>query len=350
MKVLQYPDFTNSNPYQTLMYDALRHQGCEVVSFNASPRTLLKRLLTDPSNILHLHWISTHIVKPGKLRVSVSMVIFGTALVIWRLRRKKIVWTLHNLVNHEQQNASLDRLNSQIVARLADVILLHGESARTAAKEVLIVSENKFTVVPHGNYDGIITYHPIREPQTDFSQRGMRFLFVGSIKPYKGVPDLINTFKELAGPHQLRIVGHAADTDLRQMIKDSAEKDNRIACLLKFVTDSELEEHLAWADVVVMPYRDIFTSGSLVLALTAGRPIVAPNIGLIQDYVDEQCAFLYDPMEVDGLANALSKAARMSDHKESSRAAKKAADKLKWDFIGDQLVSIYEKLMARRSQ
>lgn len=347
MNVLQYPDYADSNPYQTLMFDALRDQGCRVVSFNGSPRMLLRRLLSDPSDILHLHWISGHVVDPNKLQVWASMAIFATALAIWRLRGKKIVWTLHNLVNHEQQNTGLDRLNSKIVARLADAILIHGESARGAAKEALGVSEEKFFVVPHGNYDGIVAYRPPRDCSKDVGSQGHRFLFAGSIKTYKGVPDLIEAFGTLDGPHHLRIVGHASDPDLKQTIETEACKDSRVTCQLKFVSDAELEDNLGWADVVVMPYRDIFTSGSLLLALTAGRPVVAPNIGLIPDYVDEKSAYLYSAAENNGLSKALEKAAKDSELKDRSQAARRAADKVSWESVVNRLIVIYENLVTR---
>ena len=48
---------------------------------------------------------------------------------------------------------------------------------------------------------------------------------------------------------------------------------------LRYIPDAELQVWLRAADVVVLPFRDILTSGSAILALSFGRAVVAPALG-----------------------------------------------------------------------
>ncbi|MEZ4597387.1 MAG: glycosyltransferase [Chloroflexota bacterium] len=47
------------------------------------------------------------------------------------------------------------------------------------------------------------------------------------------------------------------------------------------VPDDRMQVFLRAADVMVLPYRDVLTSGSAILAMTFGLPVVAPRIGCL---------------------------------------------------------------------
>jgi beta-1,4-mannosyltransferase len=57
--------------------------------------------------------------------------------------------------------------------------------------------------------------------------------------------------------------------------------------------------------VHVLTYRDILTSGAVMLALSAGVPVVAPRIGGMCDVVTDKCGILYDAEAAGGLAEAM---------------------------------------------
>src|SRR6267154_2040209 len=47
------------------------------------------------------------------------------------------------------------------------------------------------------------------------------------------------------------------------------------------------------------------TSGSAMLAISFGRPVVAPRLGHLQDVVNPDCGVLYDPSKEEGLTRAM---------------------------------------------
>ena len=339
MRILHYPDYSRDNPYQSLMFRELREQGCEVEAFGGRTRPVLERALKDDAQILHLHWISNQVVSASLVRSLGIMLGFYAALVAWRARGGKIVWTVHNLGNHERRRLWLDRLHARIIARLAHRVLVHGESARGLAARALAIPERRISVVHHGNYAGAFEPAPV-----DRAHEGRRFLFFGQIRAYKGVPDLIRAFRALEGPHALRIAGRVDGDGLAQEIEAASAGDPRIRLDLSFVSDDELAEALAWSDVVALPYRDIFTSGSLLMALTAGRPVVAPDRGLIPEYMGEGAGYLYDPGAADGLSRALRQAADDPALAEKAEAALRRADRFGWNAVGAELLAVYEAL------
>jgi len=61
-------------------------------------------------------------------------------------------------------------------------------------------------------------------------------------------------------------------------------------------------------DVVVLPFHDILTSGSALLAMSFGKPVIAPRLGCIPEVLDSEGAFLYNYKEREGLLKAIQEA------------------------------------------
>ena len=48
------------------------------------------------------------------------------------------------------------------------------------------------------------------------------------------------------------------------------------------------------SDVVVLPFKDILTSGSAILAMSFGKPVITPAIGCTLDILKDGRNFLYN--------------------------------------------------------
>jgi glycosyltransferase involved in cell wall biosynthesis len=84
-------------------------------------------------------------------------------------------------------------------------------------------------------------------------------------------------------------------------LKDQVEFD------LRFVPDAEIPLLLTNSDILVFPYREIDASGVLMLALAAGRPVVASRIGIFAEWLDElRPSILVEPDDPAALASTLS--------------------------------------------
>ena len=67
--------------------------------------------------------------------------------------RTRIVWTAHNLVHHEAKQSRIDHTFTSLIARHADAIIVHGETAKSRLlAQFTKVRAAKVTVIPHGHY------------------------------------------------------------------------------------------------------------------------------------------------------------------------------------------------------
>ena len=86
---------------------------------------------------------------------------------------------------------------------------------------------------------------------------------------------------------------------------------------------------------MVFPYRDILTSGGILLAMSFGKAIIAPMLGCIIDTLDYSSSILYDTGEQDGLLKAMRKAGALNG--QLHRMGKhnlKLAERLPWTQVG----------------
>ena len=65
---------------------------------------------------------------------------------------------------------------------------------------------------------------------------------------------------------------------------------------IQFIPDEEMEIYLKAADVLVLPYKEIFQSGVLFLAYSFGLPVVATDVGSFrEEIVEGRQAFYASP-------------------------------------------------------
>ena len=90
----------------------------------------------------------------------------------------------------------------------------------------------------------------------------------------------------------------------------------------------------------MLPFRDILTSGSAILALSHGRPVVVPALGCLPETLPADATFLYDPDDPDALAGALHRAAG-ADLAAMGVRARAWADGLDWGPIAAETARLY---------
>ena len=339
MIIIHYPSAGTANPYLDGMATGLHLHKIEMHVLNMGLIQLFALCCNSQAAILHLHWVHGPVIGPGILRTTVRLMLFWASLFVWLLRGKKIVWTVHNLLNHERCRPWLDRANSKFVAKLSSVVLVHGDAAVPIVRDMFSISETKLRVIHHGNYAHVLQASPIM----DHKQR--RFLFFGMIRPYKGVLELVRTFSSLSGCARLYIAGQVIDSGLQRELEDLVDMDDRVTIDPNFISNDELKCLLSWCDVIVLPFRDILTSGSLLMALTAGRPVVIPRAGLVTEYANEDCAFFYEPNDQQGLQNALKQALDCNDLQNMAKVALNRSKDFDWVDIGAELASVYHELV-----
>lgn len=112
------------------------------------------------------------------------------------------------------------------------------------------------------------------------------------------------------------------------------------------VPDCELLRAYHAADVLLMPLTDCTANCALLEGLACGLPVVGTDVGGIRDYLDDSCACLVPPGDVEGMSGAIARllcdASRRAEMSQASRLRALAFD---WSRVTDDLVAVYEKIM-----
>jgi beta-1,4-mannosyltransferase len=337
--------FDLNNPYQRDLAAHLGELGIKVGQRKNLGETITESLLGSNSTIIHLHWLPRF--SPG-WRGWVRASIYVAQLRLLRLLGRQIVWTIHNLYHHEAVSRSTDRWVHSQLFKLASHLVVHSPSARdSVVREFAATGQSKISVIPHGNYLHAYENRASRaeaRATLGLPETALVFLSLGWLRPYKGLEGLIRAFRESQGDHKrLVIAGKAVDPAFAELLRREAEADPRIILKLERVPDEDIQIFMNAADAVVLPYREILTSGAVVLAMSFGRACVAPKIGCIPDLLDQNGAILYDPDHERGLADALEAVeanrqhlAQMGDHNLA------VARTWGWDRVAAETAKLYQ--------
>jgi glycosyltransferase involved in cell wall biosynthesis len=345
-----------TNPYQRLLHERLSAAGVTVKRFNRDFFSIARGLFLRKPDVLHLHWLqpfyeaSNKVMSVGKLTVSVCGILALKALGV------KLVWTVHNLKNHEGRNPRLDRMLTSFVARRAEAIIAHCETAKKEVMEAFDIEDGRrIHVVPHGHYIGSYEHSADRmesRRSLGIPEDGVMLLFLGQIRPYKGVLELVDAFRRVRNDNAyLVIAGKPLTDDAADIISQRIAGHERIKFIPGFVPDDTIQVYMSACDAVVLPYRDILTSGAAVLAMSFGRACVAPRLGCIKDLFERKGAFLYDAGDTDGLLNAMREAiGRLGDLREFGYYNLAQVRQWGWDEIARRTLDVYRSVTATRAR
>lgn len=345
MKTIFIPDYRDGNSYQTYLSYHLLNQGIYIYF---GLKSIIREWKPD---ILHIHWPYPYMVADNKLLTIIKSTIFICGLVLLKLFGIKIVWTVHNIVDHEGKFKSLELSFNKILAKLCDKIIIHCPSAKIEFENVY-GKDFPIVIIPHGNYIGhyknTITTSDARN-KLGFNREDIVFLHFGYIRSYKGVPELIDTFKKLDCDNaKMLIVGRPRDEEIATNILNSCKDEWRIKNILEFIPDGDIQIYMNAADIVVLPYKDVLTSGSLILSMSFGKPVIAPNTGCIADTLDDKGSFLYSKTAKDGLFEAMQLALN-TDRTillDMGRYNFRLMEQLGWNEIGKKTYKIYQECLT----
>lgn len=240
-------------------------------------------------------------------------------MLYYRVLGKKIAITAHNINAGQRDSAdsTLNRITLRIQYRLVHHIFVHTHKMKRQLCKDFGVREDAVTTLRH----------PINNafPDTDLTptqakeRLGIRpgektMLFFGRLRPYKGLEYLLCAFEQLSAVdtgYRLIIAGESKKgseayfQDVQRQINTHANRE-QIISRIGFIPDQDAELYLKAADVLVLPYKDIFQSGVLFLAYSFGLPVVASDVGSFrEEIVEGKTGFVCKPRDSLDLAKAL---------------------------------------------
>jgi beta-1,4-mannosyltransferase len=361
MKVVHLtPAFASAHPYNQQLMDALRHCGVylkTVQSFN-----FVAEVLRFKPRIVHVHWLHSF-TQSDSDELSSSAVLLNTAKFLaqlWVLRASgiKIVWTVHELHIPETHHLRLDETTARVAGKLASAVIAHCNDARATIQDALRKEDaHKVCTIPHGHFIDVTENYVSRQSarlKLEIPDSSLVILFFGLIRPYKGVLDLLKAHKSLADPDvTLLIVGsyvghHRQCVEYFDAVREAAADKSNVRLIAEFIPDNEIQLYMKASDIAAFPYRDIMTSGALIMAMGFGKACIAPKLGCLNETLDDAGAFFYAMDDADGLINCLRQATEqrnrlpaMGEHNLTR------AQELDWNSIAERTVRVYESVISR---
>lgn len=297
-----------AGPYNVRFYDAVEAQGAEVTEAVTSVRWISKN--AHRFDVAHIHWPSLLYAERSKVltarRFAVALVILG----LLRARGVKIVWTVHNLYPHERcVIPSLDRRMRQIMVQAASRFLVHGPTSERIVLDEFPRMRGRTTVIDFGHWIGAFPQGPSRadmREQLGIAADEKVLLFIGQARRYKNIHGLLDAAEQLERPVTVVVAGRFKEPDYEAEIRTlAANARQKVILRIGYVEDDVILGYVKAADALVAPYDDVLTSGTAMLALSNGRPLIAPNLGCLKDFVTPEAGLLYEPADQAGLLAAL---------------------------------------------
>lgn len=349
MRAFHAPVF-GANAYQEILFEALASRGVKTTTERrAIPFTPFVHRLRDV-DVLHLHWLHPYFLFGSvewAYRLPASRLICWLAALVFVAqvaiaeRQVRIVWTAHNLVNHERRYDRIDRWVTQQVVSRADAVQVWDEQTETEFRDRFDVGGRTVVAIPHGNYCD--RYEPVDQTtareRLDLLTDERVYLTFGAIRPYKGILKLLHSFAGVDG--RLIIAGNPKDEELERELESLATGRDDIRLDMGYVPDKLVPTYFAAADAAVFPYRRIYNSGSVLLAMSLGRPVIAPALGSIPSVLPPE------NVVYDDLSAGLRRAAAMSkaDLREVGRRNRNVAQTdHNWTDIARRMEQLYRTI------
>jgi glycosyltransferase involved in cell wall biosynthesis len=214
-----------------------------------------------------------------------------------------------------------------------------------------IISEKEAAnlhVIPHGDFTGMI--EQFKAGCTDlrlkpFDKSKINLLFFGQIKKVKGLDILLHALKNLDDSFHLTIAGKERDDSISSYsgLIDDLKKKGCIEIINRHISDSERDFLLRHCDAVVLPYRHIYQSGVLLMAMSYGKTVIASDLPAFKEIIIHgNNGFLFENGNAESLASVL-KQLPLTRYHETGIAARTF---VKEHFGWNQIALLYVRMFG----
>jgi glycosyltransferase involved in cell wall biosynthesis len=250
-----------------------------------------------------------------------------------KLSGKKVVYTLHCLVNYyfKPLTALYNSVFNSVLLKSADAVVVSSESyydlVRGCSRKYVVpwgVDFEKFSGsrVPHGGY---------------------RLLFVGQMRPYKGVKVLLQAVKDIDaqlsmvgdGPNRLRYEEYARMWGVEN-VRFHGE-----------ISDETLRQMYLSSDVLVLPSVSLNEAFGLVTleAAAAGCAVVASDLLGLRDIVKE-FGLLVKPNNPQKLRDALLSLRDEAVREKYVTEGRRVVKEYNWRKVAKEYAKIYAEAVS----
>lgn len=287
-------------------------------------------------------------------------------MLYYKILGKKIVLTVHNVNagRRDSNDSWLNRITLRMQYRIADHLFVHTNKMKQELLKDFVVRREAVSVIPYGINNSVpdTNLTPAQAKQRlGISENERTILFFGAIRPYKGLEYLVAAFQKLAAsqPGYRLIIGGEPKKDTTEYFEKIQWTINHdlsqslVIQKIQCIPDEEVELYFKAADVLVLPYREIFQSGVLFLGFNFGLPAIASDVGSFREEIMYgENGYLCRPNDAADLASVIGKYFESNLFQNLETRRQKIRDyanaQHSWEFVGDISLNIYQELQEEK--
>lgn len=246
--------------------------------------------------ILHYHWLEFQDLKslagiPWKLFCIWLFTMFGG----------KLVWTIHNLEPHNQKWIKLHHKIHRWMAARSSKLCIHCPYVAPIVQKKYNVDGEKLVWVPHPSFPA-----DFKSREISIAYLSKKFginirpdkpllLLFGNISMYKGIEEMLNLISSAELDVDILIAGpiKKGESLLSDRINRRTETNPNLHLLYRFIEEKWIPYIFGATDICVFNFSSIFTSGSVEMALSYRKKIIAPQMGCLNELTDTEQVYLF---------------------------------------------------------
>jgi glycosyltransferase involved in cell wall biosynthesis len=236
----------------------------------------------------------------GRCRSSAERVGVWLALVALS-RVTSLDLRIHEIEYGPLENNPAERWAARRALERADTVTVHTEAERSELARLIPIG-HRVQIVEHGRDFTTVAHVSPQQARAELGLPDDRFLFlsIGFLQHHKGFDRAVAAIDALRmADVELHIVGSARvdAPDIVSYADDLARHCARVPGAhlhRRYVSDLEFDLWIAAADAVVVPYREIWSSGVVERARLLNTPMVAADLPQLRDQAPEGTVFFAD--------------------------------------------------------
>lgn len=223
----------------------------------------------------------------------------------------KVVVTAHDV---ESFTGKRDAGKAKKILSEADMVIAHNEVSKQELISKISLPVSNISVIPMGNFMDSITEFAeknIARKAIGLSPDDKVILFFGQIKKVKGLDILLQSLPKVVKQYpdlKLVIAGKVWKDDFaayEKIIQDYDMGDSVISHI-HYIPDDDVANYYRASDLVVLPYRKIYQSAVLLMAMNYKVPVLVSDIpGMTEVIIDEKNGYIFESENESSLSSRL---------------------------------------------
>ena len=270
------------------------------------------------ARVSRVQWLIFHIFSPNSFDL--------ITLLAARILGFNILTIVHDIESLEFTTSPL--IKKWVVDKLPNQRVVHNNFCKEEIAK--IISEKSLTrtaIIPHVNFIQLFDeYHndekKVVSLKTNFDvinklspqiaeaiKNGEELLlFFGQIKKAKGVDILLKAAAETKSNYKLIIAGKLRfeEWDKYEAITKEHGLEEKVIPVIRHISDEERDVLFAICKAVILPYRFIYQSGVLLMAMSFPKIVLSSDLSPNSDIVEDgKNGFLFRCKDITDLANKI---------------------------------------------